>query len=392
MRSERFLVFIPFTLVLLIFAPVVLQQTHGDAFQFWYAGHLAASRISVYDQVAWYEASARYGSLATDVAINCPTPDASDCLWLYPPWTAFAFVPFGILPPEIGIPIIRALVVLATVGALLLSVRFVSWRSSTAPGLALAIVAALEPVQLALTNSQFDAVLVIAAFLAWRVLRQTRDYPIVLAVLATALKPHLMLAVVPLVAGRLAKLGRLRALVLGLVVSAGLVVLGFALDPPPLAALLQRSGSKAAANNATVWALGELVLPSRGLIVAIGLLAIACLALVVAVRNADLDRDAVLVAGGLALSRAIAPYAHTYDDLLLVPAIVLIVAFADRSAPIIRAAILVAIISVVLVFSWGAYLLVTGAGPQAVSSLVSVLVLCILGLAAIDVRPRREMA
>jgi hypothetical protein len=384
---RRLGVYIPFVLVLLIFAPVVLQQTHGDAFQFWYAGHLALTRVSVYDQGAWYEASARYAGLAGDVAINCPTPDSTDCLWLYPPWTALAFIPFGALSPEVGVPLLRLVVAIVTVGSMLLSVRIVSWGSSAGLAFALGTLAALQPVQLALTNSQFDGLLVVAAFLAWRAMQERIDRPLIPAVAASLLKPHLLIGFGAVIVGALARARRFRALALAIGVAIGLVLIGLALDPPPIASLLQRAGSKAQANNATIWALGEFLLPDRGLVVAALLIVAAAAAFAVAVaRTRGNDRDAVLVAGGLALSRAVAPYAHTYDDLLLMPAIAATLAFAQRSGTAIRTLAQVATVLVVLMLSWAAYLLVSGAGLQAVSAVTSVLVLCLLAFSLLGRR------
>ncbi|CAN5204876.1 hypothetical protein BH18CHL2_BH18CHL2_06600 [soil metagenome] len=67
-------------------------EGHGDTFQFWYAGHLIATGGSPYDQSAWPEA-ARYGHVAAYVATNCASPDSLQCVWAYPPLTAWLFAP-----------------------------------------------------------------------------------------------------------------------------------------------------------------------------------------------------------------------------------------------------------------------------------------------------------
>ena len=347
----------------------------NDFFQFWWAGHLIATGRSPYDRAAWTAALA-FGPAAGSVARNCVVPDAAACLWIYPPWTAWLFAPTGALDPVAGIAIQRIALgsALAIGGALWLRVARATERAA---GPLLIALAACAPYVRDTLTGHFEGLLLIGLALIAIGLRDRRTWPVVAGVLLLALKPHLSLALGPLVLVWLISTRTYRTLAIVTVALAGLVVGGFASDLLAWPALLGRSVAKQELASSTTWGFASATGAAAAPAIAAAVLLVAIAALAVIWRGPRAAVD--VVAAGAALSLAVAPYAQSYDMVLLVPAVAVAFASLRRAAAVVGAALLVAI-------TWTTYVLELSGDPRAFAGLLPVIVLVLL---ASRVRQRR---
>lgn len=348
----------------------------NDFFQFWWAGQLIATGGSPYDPAAWTAALA-YGPAAGSVARNCVLPDAAACLWIYPPWTAWLFVPTGRLDPVAGIAIQRIALgsALAIGGALWL--RIARATEATAGALLIIAFAACAPFVRDIFTGHFEGLLLVGLALVAIGLRDRRTWPVVAGTLLLALKPHLSLALAPLVLVWLVSTRAYRTLAVVAGTLAVLVVAGFASDPLAWPALVGRSVAKQELASSTTWGFASAIGAAAAPAIAAVIVLVAIAALAVSLRA---TRAAVaVVAAGAALSLAVTPYAQSYDMVLLFPAIVVALGSLRRGAAVIAAALVIAI-------TWVAYVLELSGDPRAFAGLLPVIVLVLL---ASRVRQRR---
>lgn len=300
----------------------------NDRFQFWFAGHLVATGRSPYDQSAWVAAHATYGDLAALVAYNCPDPQASACLWAYPPWTAWLFAPFGLLDPEPGLAVLRAfLLITAAVAAVMLAGALPLTRASQLVVAFVTVIAA--PFVWDGLVGHFEPLLLIGTLLLARGLRESRTAPIAAGAVLLSLKPHLFIALVPLTVALLIRRRSWRTLVVTTLVLLTLVTVGLWLEPGSLAAF-SGSGAKAALVLPTTWSFAARVTPGFAAVTTAVLILVSAAAAWVAVRDAPpRRRDLTFVGAATALSLVLTPYLHLYDDVLLAPVIALIIGCLD---------------------------------------------------------------
>lgn len=318
--------YLPAGLALIVVARLVSPL--NDRFQFWFAGHLVASGRSPYDQSAWAGAAANYGDAAALVARNCPDALASACLWAYPPWTAWLFAPFGLLDADRGMTAIAAFLLIAGAVSTVLLARAAQLMPRSRMVVALMAVASAPFVWDSFLG-HFEPLLLIGAVLIASGLRDRRAALLSAGAILLMLKPNLIGGLVPLVAGLLVARHAWRPMGVTLGALGLLVVAGFGIEPAAPQALLG-AGAKTLIVLPTTWSFATRVAPSASIVVDVAVITASVAAAWIAVRSAPQSlADLTLVAVGLALSLAVTPYDHLYDDLLLLPAVACGIAVLD---------------------------------------------------------------
>src|SRR2546425_242499 len=196
-----------------------------------------------------------------------------------------------------------------------------------------------------------------------------------------SLKPHLVIFLAPIAAAGLITRGRWR--VIGASVAAILLIALGALivQPFPVDRFFTGSGEKLGLNVATIWSLGRSIAPAAPLLGGLALASVALVAAGAAYRWAGLaERDAMLVCLGLAISRTLAPYAHTYDDPLDFPAVAMAIRLSSESR--IKGVLLATLVVGYVIYPWLAYIAGRIAEDQAPSAVTPFLVLGALAVAA----------
>ena len=197
---RRLLVFVPALVVVaveaLVLWPVPLHV--GDWFQYWYAGHIVAAGASPLDTSAWRDAVYVYPDVVDDFVTNVrrselftdPETPILHPPWIYPPWTAVLFVPFGILPIRAGVVLLHIALLVAGFAALLWLVARLD-LPPPARALALALAVGMQPFVLATRTGHFVSLLLIGALLVVVALERRTVLPLVAGALLLSLKPHL---------------------------------------------------------------------------------------------------------------------------------------------------------------------------------------------------------
>ena len=375
-------------LALLVWVGTLVSPAN-DRFQFWYAGHLVATGHSPYDQSAWASAGPLYGDAAALVARNCPDPHALACLWAYPPWTAWLFVPFGILPPYLGMPLLASFLLLSAAIAIVVLTRAVAASPASAMVTSLATVVAAPFVWDSLLG-HFEPLELIGAVLLAKGLRDSQARGTVSGALLLALKPHLFLALAPLVLGYLVATRAWRVLWITSMSLAALAALGLWREPAALA-MIAAGAAKSGLTLPTTWSFAERVAGPMSPLVAFALLAASVACAWIAYRAAPRQRrHLVMVAGACGLSLAVAPYLHLYDHVLLALPIGTAIGLADTAAPRERRLWWLVLSLGFMTVTWLAFL----AGPHGdePSWVALIPLLALAGLAAASMRARRVLA
>ncbi|CAN5204513.1 hypothetical protein BH18CHL2_BH18CHL2_06580 [soil metagenome] len=358
----------------------------GDWYQFWHAGRIVASGGSPYDPSAWSLAAQEaevVENVVNAVRLNCSEPASAACRWLYPPWTALVLAPFGALPAALGLPLLAVAVIAAGLGSLFLLFRRFP-PPPAAPTLPLAMALAAQPLVLATRTGHLDALLLIGAMLVIPGLRGS-TLSLVAGALLLSLKPHLFIAFAVIVVAVLVWRRRWSAIAITSGTVLSLAAASFARFPLPEAWLANAAG-RVSFDVPAIWALASAWLPEAQSVVVVALLLFATVLAGVALSGSHADRDALLVATGLGLSLVSAPYEHTYDHVLLLPAVVLMIEIAARLRPFARATWLAAATAIGVLYPWIAYFADFVVGNQLPSALVPISTLA--GLAAVTVAAR----
>ncbi len=369
----------PFAIVVACIA-ALLSPTAGDFFQFWFAGHLVATGSSPYDQSEWVSASARFGDLASVVRHNCPAGDAPACRWAYPPWTGWLLAPFGALDPLTGITL-EGLAFLALLAlGVVLAVRAAGIAPDGLQALTLVGVAVSAPFITDAFGGHFDGLMLIGLSLVGAGLASGGALPLAIAAPILALKPHLFIALGPLVLLWAVRERRPRLVWIPGALILILVIVGLASDPRALPALTG-AGAKLGLVGSTTWSLASRA-GAQAPLVAVALVAVGALAAAATLRWSRAGRRAdVFVATAAALSLVIAPYLQLYDHLLLVPALALAVSWARACG---RRVAALAIIVAFVAAGWGAHLLEQEG--RTFAGLIPVAVLVVLAATAYPTR------
>jgi hypothetical protein len=190
-----------------------------------------------------------------------------------------------------------------------------------------------QPLVIANRYGQFGSFLLLGMVLVFIGLRDRRTLPFVAGALIVFVKPQLFLAFAPVVVVLLIRARAWRTI--GITATTLLAIAAImTIRYPESLAIFRRGATDRAdafAQYSTTWSVAHLLAPALWVAVAIALVAVAVVATVAAIRRLPLDlRLAGTVAGAALLSVAVAPVAFHYDQVVLVPAVVLAVALGRR--------------------------------------------------------------
>lgn len=323
---------LPLAVVLAIAMPLLWPATYlGDHFTFWAAGHIVAAGGSPYDPAAWSDGAIE-AAVASGMVIDMRSVIARCCavLWAYPPWTGLALAPFGALPYDIGVPLLHLTSFAAAAAAAIGLARALPWRHSATYALALALFALSEPFIVGVRGGHFVGVLLFGVYLVERGLRLDRAWPLVAGAVLLSLKPHPVLVLAVVVFGILVARRRWRQLAWTSAVLAAIAAVATMRYPGSLVAMAAGSAERAGVGGTTLWTF--VADTAGGSSIAVAALAAAglCAACVVSLRLVPRRfRVEALVAWALTVDLALVPYLQDHDDLLLIPALFLCLAFAE---------------------------------------------------------------
>ena len=390
MRSGWLIAYLPFVVLVAFIAFAFWPRDgEGDAFFFWYAGHLVVTGRSPYDPNAW-AAAGRFGGVAANVVSMCtPTVYEPTCLWKYPPTTAFLFAPFALLDVRSGLNALAMFMFVTTTASVLAVGQWMRARSPLTLAVFLCACVLSHPFVFEVHATHFEGLGVIGIVALAVGLATRRTAPIVLGAALLSLKPNLYagLAVVVLAILVARRDWKMVAWTIGLIGAANLLALR--LYPEAINALLAGAGPISTVGWATTWAFASSLFPFAiaGILL---VYAIAAAAFALAVRFAPVDRrDDVLVAGGAAVGLALSPYVHPYDLLVLIPAFAIALALSERVSQPARGVLFATIAGTLAAGTW---LAVAGADlVPALPGAMSVVALALLAVTAWAAQRRRAL-
>jgi hypothetical protein len=307
-------------LPLLFPAPAV-----GDNLQFWAAGHMVVTGASPYSRSAW-ETIAAYGAVPGGVAANTAGLNLAitQQVWLYPPQTAFLFAPFGLLPYEIGVPLLHAFIAMSALAAIVV-VALLAGLRGTHLAFALTLAVVSQPFVIAVRNGHPVGLLLLGGVVLLVGLRDRRDVLVAAGVALLTLKPQLVLPLAIFAVGyTLARRDMRRLWVMTLAAVAVTVPFEIA-TPFPLGAVAASTGERLGVDLSTIAALARDLGGGTALTLLFAAVTVAACALAVVWANRD-ERPIVLAASLFVLSLALSPYVHDYDLLIGIPSAFAIVA------------------------------------------------------------------
>jgi len=150
------------------------------------AGRLVLAGRSPYDPLAWGEVAARTGSPFIAML------NATTGVWPHPPWVAFAFVPFALLPLEAGPWALHAALLAAGLLGAVLLVERVRWTSTAQHALALVLAVSFQPLVIGFHWGQLGPFLLLGFALLVIGLERRSVWLLSAAALLLLLKPHVL--------------------------------------------------------------------------------------------------------------------------------------------------------------------------------------------------------
>jgi hypothetical protein len=370
----KLLQYVPFALITLLMAPVALlgPTAVGDDYVFWAAGRIIDAGGSPYDGAAWLSAS--LGTPDVTNVLSGMSVDTLGTLWLYPPWTAVLFAPFGLLPKELGVPLIHLALFFGTIAALLLLVRSLQLRSPWTVALALAIGASFMPLVLAEHVGHFSALLLLGTLLVVRGL-EGRTVSLIAGAIVLSTKPHVFVVFAVVLAVELIATRRWRRLVLPVGAVGLLALVSLVRYPLPLDQFMRASALKLIVSFPSTGQLAQLLgATASAALVVTGLAAVIAAIGLGAVTNALGGRpfgEWPLVSRALLVSLIASLYVQVWDDALVLPALLLSLAVTAGAPAARRVPVLVGV-AAIAIGAWPAYF----AGPvldtQALIALVPI--------------------
>ena len=337
--------------------------------------------VDPYDEAAW---RSTIGGPYSDPRGGVSMPPCPG-RYGYPLWTAVLLVPLGALPIEVASTLWMALSIAAALLGCALSWRAFGGTSRYAGIFAVSVVMS-QPFWIFLLSGQTSGILLgLAGTVAWAIAREReRLGGVALALLA--FKPQTSVITIP-VAFLQALAARRRRFVVTALVTAALMVLVPLLFVPvwPFEWLGEVSGRRlrVITQMPTAWGFAAQTVGNT----AWGAAFLAGIALLTAlIARGRADRVTVYVLT-LPLSLLATPYAWTYDYLVLAVAWAFILARAEAAAPLMRALLLAAGLSLAVILPWVLYALSFTRGEEALSATLAAATAVIAACAA-RVRPR----
>src|SRR2546427_2586199 len=373
--------------VLLIYAPLLWPEVHvGDWFAFWYVGHHVANGGSPYDWTFWVSAARDYGPLAHGVAVNTGYGPSDAELraglqWLWPPIVGLALVPFGLLPLEVGIPLLHIALLAVGIGGAIWLARLVLPPSQRALGIAVLLASA--PLVQPMRAASPTILALLGSCLLLLGLRRRSGGTLGASALSLAVRPQLFASLGLVVTALLARERAWRALGVAVAVFLSITVVTFVLSPFSVdPSLLASAGAFTRTDNSSTWRLASEIAPQGAALLALVAIAIGvALAALAILRGPVQRRDELVLAGALAVSVALAPYVNTSDHVLLAPAWLLPLLLVSDAPRGTRAVVGGAVVAVALGYSWIAYF-VGAAGNRTAMAPAPFLALVLLAASA----------
>jgi glycosyl transferase family 87 len=286
-----------------------------DFIQYWLAGRALIAQRDLYDPAVWRVLHAEAGSSGSEIVAGSG--------FVYPLPTAMVAIPDALLPLAIAAPAWLVAELAAAIAALSLLARHASTTLRVWPGPALLALAALAQPAVGITIFGGNAVGFTLAIVAGALALISRGHVVPAGALLglAVIKPQALLLFVPVLLAAM-PFSRARGLAAGAAASGGgLVLVGLWLRPDWIAAWVVSAGRLPGATpqaNLWGWATGDW--RPIGWLVAAALL-VGFISWWRARRPAFIP----LMGAALALSLFVAPYAWSYDQvLLLVPLLVLV--------------------------------------------------------------------
>ena len=371
--KRRFLSYAPIVGALLAASPLLWPPPFvlTDHLVLWYVGRVIATGGSPYHASTWTEAATRFGSPHIQEIL-----DYGASVWPYPPWTGYVFVPFGLFPVEIGPWVLHAAYILVGLGAAIALAELFRWRST--PGLATALVlfVVFQPFLIAARWGQFSSFLLAGFVLVLVGLRTRKMLPLLLGAVLLATKPQLALPLGLVVLGVLLARREIKAIVGTAGALLAIATLTWLRYPEWLGAATSGSAVRLDLVGifASTWSFALDI--SQDLWLAIGLVLVGSVVfcLLLAVRWASpSDRLLTALSAAAIVALSVVPLVHSYDHLLLAPALMVAALAWDRSTGIPRLTHAMVIVLVAIVLPWLMYLVGIFRPTQAASGLVPVL-------------------
>jgi hypothetical protein len=342
------------------------------------AGRLVLEGRSPYDGQAWTNIAREVGS--PYIATLAQTTG----VWPHPPWVAYAFVPFALLPREVGPWALHLTLLVAGIAGVVLLVEHLTWRSDSVHALALAVGVTFQPLVIGIRWGQLAPLLLLGFALLVTGLERRRTVPIVASALLLALKPHVVVILAfvsaALLARRVPRGLAAAGAVLAVVCGTTLVLDRGWFDAATRGYATRLDGLSA---YSTTYALGIDVAGSAWPIAAGALIAVTIIACVVAARATRRDHDELwLLAVATTLSLVLVPYAWPTDQALLLVVALLALRAADRSAGAVRALHLGLTVIVMTALPWIAFLASAPRPTQALEAIVPIAAALLLAQSA----------
>ena len=329
---RRRLPLVALVLVVLAELPLLIPPPFPltDHLVFWEAGRIVAGGASPYDMTIWTDVARSYQS-----GHLLPFIDAARPVWIYPAWTAFLFVPFGLLPYPAGPWVLYLAYLSVGLFAAVLFIRSLPSRWQPSAELSIVIAAAFQPLLIADRYGQFGSFLLLGLVLAYRGARDRSIAQLIAGALLLLMKPQLFLLVAALVLWWLIR--RRERLAIGSVSASLLLVAAATTLRYPESLGFFRGGVDERVGvyftwYSSTWAFAEFFVGAWWPIVGAVLVAATGALCVLAVRSLPADlRDAGAFGASAILSLAITPVDFHYDQAPLLLAIVLAVAVGRRA-------------------------------------------------------------
>jgi hypothetical protein len=344
----------------------------NDFASFWVMGRMLLDGRDMYDFDAYLAAHRAIGSKAlTIVVAGTPT--------FYPLTTALLCAPFALLPLALAAPLwLVTQAVLAVSALVALGRRLFPHTLSRDLLMVLGLGVAFQPAWLLAAGGNMGGFLVAIVASSTALLLSGRSLAAGAVAGLLVIKPHLLIFALVALLLTLPRATAVRFLAAAAVVGAGLTLVTLLLNPRWIAELLAEVGAIAtyASRQATVFGLlgPDLAALEWGIVVAslVGFVAWA--------RRAR-PSLAVLVAAAIPLSLFCSRYGWSYDQLLLVVTVAVIVGLVTGSAPAVRMGVLLALAVALVPLPWALFAMAYQRGDESLTAVVPLAVLAVLALA-----------
>ena len=340
------------------------QMAHSDFSYIWAGPRTILDGKDPYDAAEWSASVARLGTEAFD----------DPAVYAYPPFVAIALLPIGALPLSVAAGLWAWSGLLAAALAVRILLRSVVPARALVHGVGAGILLLSQPAVVTLYSGQWTFWLLAALALLVVALRTHRGAVAALSSVALLAKPQVALVMLGGLAWRSWRRAESREAALMLVLPAAIVLISAAtMVGWWISWIMEVPGVRSREPHITTLAaaLADLGAAAPALTVAVALLAAAITAF------SD-PRRADSAALWIALALLVAPYARSYDHLLLLVSVVLTCAAAGRAA----GAVALAGAAILVPGAWVLFLIV---GPIRGSESASVVVpAAVFALAAIN--------